>query len=167
MKTRVIAFLALALVGCHFQRASPRDVELLEFGTFRETDTGGYVRAPDSVQGRSHAVTDAVLIEGTTDIRASRGTSFGIRVKFTGEPAGVIVPCTAKCFHPKFADPTTQRTSEVEQWENFGTIGSAGYIGYTFDYEWELVPGQWTIQLFVGSKLKAEKTFNVIVAPST
>jgi hypothetical protein len=41
-----------------------------------------------------------------------------------------------------------------------------GYIGYTFDNEWELVPGQWTIQILVGSKVMAEKTFNIFVAPS-
>jgi hypothetical protein len=49
----------------------------------------------------------------------------------------------------------------LEQWDTSGLAGEEGYIGYTLDNEWELVPGSWTIQVFVDSRLVIEKTFNV------
>ena len=73
-----------------------------------------------------------------------------------GKAAGVVVPCTAKCIHPKLTDPSSGRTSEVEEWDTSGLAGEEGYIGYTFDNEWELVSGPWTIQVFWDSKLKAQ-----------
>jgi hypothetical protein len=166
MKSLVTALFALALIVCRSEAEALRDVEIVEFGVFSAIKSQGYVDAPNAIAGKSHAGTEATLIESTTTIHASVGTSFGILVKFIGEPDGEVVPCMAKCLHPKFTDPSSQRSSEVEQWENRGTIGGAGYIGYTFDNSWELVPGQWTIQIFVGSKLRAEKTFNVIVSGS-
>jgi len=157
---------ALLLTACHFHTGAVRAVEVIEFGTFQKTQSRGDVSAPNALGGQMHAVTDAVLVESTTDIHAHRGTSFGIRIKLVGQPDGLIVPCTAKCFHPTYTDPATGRSSDVEQWPNFASIGRAGYIGYTFDEDWEIVPGRWTIQLFVGSQLEVEKTFTVIATPS-
>ena len=164
MKSLVAMWLLFTSAVCQAQQEALRDVQIVEFGVFSMIDSGGYVGAPNVIAGKSHAGTEASLIESTTDIHAAVGTSFGIRVKFIGEPDGATIPCTAKCLHPKFTDPTSRQSSEVEQWDNVGTIGSAGYIGYTFDNSWELVPGQWTIQIFVGSKLRVEKAFKVIVS---
>jgi hypothetical protein len=163
---RTILVVVLLLTASRFVHAEVLDVQLVQFGTFRKTVAQGEIEAPGSVQGKAHAVQDAVLDEQGSEVRVSQGTSFGILVKFIGEPEGAIVPCTAKLLHPKFTDPESGRASEVEEWPCFGTIGRDGYIGYTFDNDWELVPGQWTLQLFVGSKKKIEKTFKITLVPS-
>jgi len=54
----------------------------------------------------------------------------------------------------------------VEEWPGIGVMGRSGYVGYTFDNDWELVPGQWTIEVSVGSTSRVEKTFNVSVPPN-
>ena len=166
VKPLVATVIAVTLMSCHSQRAPLESVQIVEFGRFQENMSKGSRLAPDAVAGKSNVVVAATLLESTTDIPATAGTSFGVRVKFVGAPAGLVVPCTAKCLHPKLTDPASGRSSKVEQWENFGTLGSDGYIGYSFDNEWELVPGQWTIQILVGSKVMAEKTFNVFATPS-
>ena len=163
---RIILTIILLVPAAHFVHGDDVDVQLEQFGTFRKTVARGEIEAPGSVQNRAHAVQDAVLDERGSEIRASQGTSFGILVKFIGNAQGMVVPCTAKLFHPKFTDPQSGRTSEVEEWPCFGTVGRDGYIGYTFDNDWELVPGQWTIQLFVGSKKKIEKAFKITIVPS-
>jgi hypothetical protein len=163
---RIILVGVLLFAASRFVHAEVLDVQLVQFGTFRKTVAQGEIEAPGSVQGKAHAVQDAVLDEQGSEIRVSQGTSFGILVKFIGGHEGAIVPCTAKLLHPKFTDPESGRTSEVEEWPCFGTTGRNGYIGYTFDNDWELVPGQWTLQLFMESKKKIEKSFKITVVPS-
>jgi hypothetical protein len=142
------------------------DLQVVEFGTFQKTDERGTVAAWGSIHGQAHAVADAVLFEQTSNIHARQGTSFGLRVSVSGKPSGATVPIRAKCLHPKFTDPAAGRSSEVEEWPGTGVIGLSGYMGYTFDNDWELVPGQWTIEVSVGSTFRVEKTFNVSVTPN-
>ena len=137
-------------------------IELLEYGTFRKLVSTNDISDAGSLTGARHAVAKVALIESTTNVPARIGTSFGFRVKIPGTPSDDVVPCTAKCFHPKLTDPSSGRSSEVDQWDTSGLAGQDGYIGYTLDNDWELVPGAWTLQVFLDSKLVLEKTFNVV-----
>ena len=163
MKSLAI-MLTLALTACHFSRGTVRSVELVEYGTFRKTQLQGDASASNTITGQMHGVAEAVLVQRTADIRAELGTSFGVRIKLAGEPDGLVVPCTAKCFHPRYTDPATGRSSDAEEWTNYVPIGRAAYIGYTFDNDWEIASGRWTIQVFVGSRLKVEQNFTVMPA---
>ena len=166
MRALPLLLAALVVTACHLQRTTIDDLQVVEFGTFQKTDERGTMAASGSIEGQAHAVADAVLLEQTSDIHARRGTSFGLRVSFSGSPSGARVPIRAKCLHPKFTDPATGRSSEVEEWPGTGVMGRSGYVGYTFDNDWELVPGQWTIEVSVGSTFRVEKTFNVSVTPN-
>lgn len=153
--------MALLLTACHFNRGTVRSVQLVEYGMFRKTQVQDDATAPNTVTGHMHGVADAILLQRTTDIHAERGTSFGMRIRLVGQPDGLIVRCTAKCIHPKYKDAATGRTSDTEEWPNYVPIGRPTYIGYTFDNDWEVVPGRWTIQVFACSRLKAEQTFTI------
>ena len=157
--------IALSLCAiCTLRAGTVRGVEVLEYGRFEKQASAGEYSAKGALTGQVHAVVDAKLVEKTTAIEPLLGTSFGFRVKLVGQPEGLLVSYTAKCIHPRITNPTTGRSSEVEKWTNYGIIGRGGYVGYTFDNSYEAVPGAWTIQIFVGSKLMAEKTFNVSAA---
>jgi hypothetical protein len=134
----------------------------VEYGTFRKLSSDKDVSDPGSLTGTRHAVAEVALIECTTNVPARIGTSFGFRVKFPGASSNKVVPCTAKCFHPELHNPSSGRSSEIDQWDTSGISGENGYIGYTLDNDWELVPGPWTLQVFLDSKLVLEKTFNVV-----
>lgn len=161
MKSLVIALSLVALCACDAPVKTPQSVQLLEFGTFKKLASHDDVRAPGAIAGARHAVSKVELLECTTNIPARVGTSFGFRVMMPGKPSGNVVPCTAKCLHPRLTDPSSGHSSEVEEWDTSGLAGEEGYTGYTFDNDWELVPGPWTIQVFVNSKLMIEKIFNV------
>jgi hypothetical protein len=166
MRALAVLLVTFVATACRVQHPTVADLQVVEFGTFQKTDERGTMAASGSIRGQAHVVADAVLLERTTDIHATRGTSFGLRISFVGEPSGARVPIRAKCVHPKFTDPATGRSSEVEEWPGTGVMGRSGYVGYTFDNDWELVPGQWTIEVSVGSTLRVEKTFNVSVTPN-
>jgi len=165
MKSLSIALLLFLSSPCDSQVTSHQGFQILEFGIFRKIVSGDDLRAPGAIAGARHAVSQVTLIECTTNVPARIGTSFGFRLKLPGKPSEEIVSCTSKCVHPKLTDPSSGRSNEVEQWDTPGLAGQDGYIGYTFDNDWELVPGRWTIQVFADSKLVAEKTFNVYAPP--
>jgi len=165
MKTLVVAQLLFGLATCNAQTDPSESVALLEFGIFKKISSLDDLHDSGTISGRRHAVAKAELVEQTTNIPARVGTSFGFRVKYPRKTPDAIVRCTAKCLHPKLTDPSTGRSSEVEQWDVSSLSGSEEYIGYTLDNPWELVPGEWKIQLWVGPKLMVEKTF-ILYAPS-
>lgn len=162
MKLPVLILLLIALAGCGSQTKAPQGVQLLEYGTFRKLSSERDVRDPGSTTGTRHAVAQVALVECTTNVPARIGTSFGFRVRFPGIPSNKVVPCTAKCLHPELHDSSSGRTSVIDQWDTSGLSGEDGFIGYTLDNAWEVVPGPWTLQVFLDSKLVVEKTFNVV-----
>lgn len=166
MKSLVTALLLLATVD-GAGAATITDVQVVEFGSYRRTNQG-YHAAPRTITGKTNAVSDATLIEKTTEIHASKGTSFGLGYMVLGQPDGAVVQFTCRCIHPTFTDPVSGRSSTVEEWNSQAIIGRAAHLGYTFDDSWELVPGKWTIQVFYGATLVARKEFNVtLVAPAS
>lgn len=41
-------------------------------------------------------------------------------------------------------------------------VGASNWNGYTFDDPWELVPGTWTMELWVGKQRLASQEFTVV-----
>jgi len=179
MKTPIVASsLVLCLLRCNAQTNASESVELLGFGIFKKIttlDSDVYLgpgvgtlslagRGVSRASDKRHAV-PATLVEFTTKVPAQIGTSFGFRVAYHGRNAGALVHCTAKCLHPELTDPASGRSSEVEQFDASSVSGREEYVGYTLDKAWKLVPGEWKMQLWVGSKLIVEKTFT-LYAPS-
>ncbi len=114
MKSLIVALSVVALSACKADVKAPQNVQLLEYGTFKKLAVHDDVRAPDAIAGARHAVSKVALLECTTNVPASVGTSFGFRVMMPGKPSGDVVPCTAKCLHPRLTDPSSGRSSEVE-----------------------------------------------------
>jgi hypothetical protein len=162
MKLLLAGSLILVTIDC-LRAGIVTDVQVVEFGSFRKTNRGLYT-APRSIRGMANSVNGATLIERTTEIHASKGTSFGLRVRVTGQPDSTAARFTCRCIHPKFTDPASGRSSTVEEWESQAIIGGIAYVGYAFDNSWELVPGKWTIQIFYGATRVARKEFDVIPA---
>jgi len=157
----LVALALVSLYPCAAEVKPAQSVELLEFGTFKKLVSQDDVAAPGAIAGVRHAVSRVTLVECTTNVAARVGTSFGFRVRMHGKAAGGVVACSAKCIHPRLTDPSSGRGSEVEQWDTSALAGEEGFIGYTLDNNWELVPGPGTIQVFMDSTLVIEKTFNV------
>jgi hypothetical protein len=164
MKAFAVTLVILASVNCvHAQKVI--GVDIVEYGVFQKIASQDLLNAPQVLDGKINGVIEGKLIESTTTIKASVGTSFGIRVKILGEPEGQVIACGFRWLHPKMTDPVSGQSSESDQWESQSRIGHPRYTGYTFDSEWELVPGEWTLQVLYGGRVLAEKKFSVIVTP--
>jgi hypothetical protein len=164
------ALLVVLLVSASLCGACAHEVtgaEIVEFGVFQKVASGGLLDAPKSWDSEANGVIEAKLVRSTTHIKAAVGTSFGIRVNLTGEPKDAVVTCGFRWLHPKMTDVPSGLSGEIDEWESQRRIGDPRYTGYTFDHQWELVPGKWTIQVLLGRKILAEKTFNVTVPPAS
>ena|SRR5438132_765002 len=108
--------------------------------------------APNTLTGKANTSIALQLVQSTTKIEASIGTTFSILVKLLGEPERAVITSHFRCIHPRLTDPVSGHTGEIDEWESQRPIGIPRYVGYTFDNEWELVPGKWKIQVLQGQK---------------
>jgi len=58
-------------------------------------------------------------------------------------------------------DPDSGLTQSYYEVKDQYKDGRKSFKAFTFEYDWELVKGEWTYQLYYQDTLLAEKTFNV------
>jgi hypothetical protein len=61
-------------------------------------------------------------------------------------------------------NPKTGDTTMMEAHSDEEKIGAVAYNGYTFDEDWELVPGTWIFEVWEGDRKLASQSFDVIRA---
>jgi hypothetical protein len=160
MKAFAAMLLILGVTSVHAQKVT--GAEIIEYGILKKIKSEGLLDAPNSLSGKTNNVIVSQIVQSTTTIKASIGITFGMLVKLLGEPEGAIVTSHFRCTHPSLTDPTSGRTGHTDDWESLRPIGTPRYVSYTFDRDWELVPGKWTIQVLSDGKVLAEKTFDVV-----
>jgi hypothetical protein len=160
MKVLAAVLLILGSTSVYGQKVT--GAEIVDYGILKKVKSEGTLDAPNTISGKVNNVMASQLVRSTTTIKAAVGTTFGIFVKLLGEPDGAVVTSHFRCIHPKLTDPASARSSETDDWESPRPIGMPRYVSYTFDRDWELVAGKWTIQVLFDGKVLAEKTFDVI-----
>jgi hypothetical protein len=160
----VLIFSAILLFSACEGGEKITGAEIVEFGVFEKNSGEKRVDTKESLVGTTPAVVDVRLRKQTTSIVAELGNSFGIRFKLLGRSPYKVVTCSFRWLRPKLTNPHTGKSSETDMWEGQLGVGETRYVGYTFDNDWEIVPGKWTIQAIHDSKVLAEKTFDVVVA---
>ena len=107
--------------------------------------------------------------EEVQDIPAELKTGFGFAFKVNSvsgsEGEGSFFK--AKFLYPPLTVPSTGEVKTQDEQMIMVRTGKIDAIGWEFSYEWELVPGTWTIQLidyFDENNVFAERTFTVVPA---
>jgi hypothetical protein len=162
-KIFIMLMFVVSFIGAPFTvKAADIDVlDIIKFGIFK-AELISKEEAPGAAAGRKNIIKNVVLVEQTANIPAYVGTRFGFEFIIKGRPAGDKVDLTYKYFHPLITNPQTGKlfTSQEITSKN-KEIGKATSISYTFDYPWEMVPGEWTFQIFHNDKKMAEKSFYI------
>jgi hypothetical protein len=63
---------------------------------------------------------------------------------------------------PGLRDPAAKQPMLQAAYDRSDAIGKNGFLSYTFEDEWELVPGVWTLQIWNAGRKLAEQKFTVI-----
>jgi hypothetical protein len=125
-------------------------IEILDYGSYRfEVDTA------------KSTAKNVILVEQTNRVSATLGANFGFRFRINGYPKGEKIVLTKKIIHPALTNPKTNKTTTSEKTIFEAVIGSKNITGMDLVKEWELVPGEWTLQVIYKGNKVAEKSFTV------
>jgi len=100
----------------------------------------------------------------TTTVQAESGIRFGFIYRVVGKPTGQTVQLRMVIIYPPEGVKSPQSSTPLQSAERqiAVRIGAIEFSGYTFDDNWELVPGPWKMQLWLGDRKLAEKEFTVV-----
>lgn len=158
------AIAAVALASA----AQAQTVERITFsnaGIYR-LDTERVEDAPGSIKGFFRVVKNMRLIERTSRIPAAVGVSLGVNFEIIGEPAGapVTIRFITRFPQPGLRDPKSGKVHLTSVNDRQYRIGDASFRSYSFDEEWEIVPGVWSLEFWHGGRLIAAQKFEVVRA---
>jgi hypothetical protein len=160
---RSLPVVLLALVLTAGARAQQVEgIEIVDWGIYR---TGNIVRYADprSPSGESYLTESIRLDQATTTIPALVGMTFGLRFKVVGSPerAPVVLKTVVRFPKEGVTNPATGKKFLSAEFEASALVGETTWEAYTLDYEWEVVTGPWTMEIWHGGRKIAEKTFMV------
>ena len=156
-----LALLALATPA----RAQP-SLRITDYGEFTISRELG-IRDPSTVEGDTEPVrtVDGVrVVQRTSHIEARLCRRFGIRIALEGMGTDGILGVTVQTRHPPIARPGGH-VSTGSRYPSSVSAARLGWVGFTFDYPYELVPGTWSFAILSGADILAEQQFEV-TAPS-
>jgi hypothetical protein len=78
-----------------------------------------------------------------------------------GEPAYKEIELRIFRHHPPVKNPRHKETSSLTTYTRKAQLNIAQVIGYGFDEDWEMVPGEHRFQVYYGPKKLIEQVFTV------
>lgn len=155
-----VVLAAAALVSGKQARAQP-SIRVIEKGVYQAETTGRTITQDGT--GIRNTVRNPRLISDSALVYGKIGARFGVRYGLS-EMSGPAreLSLVIRFPAPGLSDPTTgKRYVESAQ---VATIeaGLAYYWEYHFENDWEIVPGVWTFEFWMGSIMVASQKFCVI-----
>lgn len=161
--TRVFLSALLLLAATVAATAQTVDrIKVLDFGVYTREVIGAEKMSGVAI-GRINTSQNFKLVEKTDTIVLKKGPTFGVRYETLGKPRGSQVKLTwvMRFPEPGLVDPKGQRFF-TNEFSRDHTIGNESFRAYSFDEQWEMVPGEWTFEFWDGPRKIGEKRFNVV-----
>ncbi|HTR87667.1 MAG TPA: DUF3859 domain-containing protein [Reyranella sp.] len=142
----------------------PVGIEIVERGLY----TLEVVGVQQDPSGVSHDIVRNIChISSSTSVPKKRDVHFGFRYRLTGVPEGQEVELHAITRYPSLVmPPNGPRPLTTSGYTNRLKAGVVSYHGYGFDYDWELIPGRWSLEIWQGNRKLAAQPFDVTDGPS-
>lgn len=163
--TRWLALVASLLLLAQPAAAREVSVTVLEHGLYTAEVVGQ--------QRESSGVVTDLLANlchvATTEIVPMRPhVHFGFRYRIDGPEVGTPVDLTLAVTFPETAHPPAALGPlKRHQHHSQLTTGAISYTGYSFDLDWEFVPGVWTLEVLQGKRRLAALSFTVVDQDAT
>lgn len=159
----------------HYSRKKPNPKEAKKVSVIRETEDrltvslneyGEYTAlkygdAPEVYDQGAALYKGESLKKKTDRINGVLGNAFGIRYTINGQSKGKRLPLRIRLTHPPMIVPETGETITFQAWQSYPQTGQPNYDGFQFEHPWEIVPGEWRIQLWHKGTMLFEKAFVV------
>jgi hypothetical protein len=141
--------------------AKVEQIDVRDYGIYTADKTA----SATNDKGLAHnTVNNIQYIASTSTIPAKIGIKFGFRYTISGAPYDGRVTIKQVTIYPP-AGVTNPKTGLLST-NSFSTVYRVGmppiFAGYDIGAPWEMVPGVWTIQLWIGDQKFAEQSFTVV-----
>jgi hypothetical protein len=162
--TLSIVLLLLSPIGAHAQAPSIDRVDIVEYGLYTASAERRPVAAPGTATGTVTPLSNMQHTATTRTVPAQLGVRFGFGFIVVGAPLGTQVSIHSVTIFPSpgLRDPASSQPKTRSEYDWSTTIGEQSFRIYTFDSDWEIVPGVWTQQLWYQGRMLAEQKFTVV-----
>ncbi len=144
------------------QAQTVQRIEIVESGIFT-AHQDRKVEAPGTAVCTTNIVSDVQLVQETATIPARIGVRFGFRYRVVGKGRGTVTLTKVNRLPaPGLRNPDTGNVTITERTTIEAAIGETRYTGYSFDHDWEFVPGTWTFELWQGDRKLTSRSFDVV-----
>lgn len=162
----LILLIAVLVSGCATTSLTKTAPRLSDYraGIFSVEETE-IISAPRSLSGKQLTSSGWRLEKATSDIPAQLGTIFGVGIQLDGPPIGSEISTRVVWKYPVqgITNPETDRTAHVSEMKQTCFSGRLCHVGQSLAEEWELEPGTWEMEMWVGSRAVFSHSFRVYV----
>jgi hypothetical protein len=171
MKIQRLALICFFLVAANTLKAESNvrpcinaKATIVDSGSYA-TKKGERSDGKDTAAGYTSIVDEKTLLSTSARVKATLGDSFGFRYTLDCEgPKSFNSPMTIRTLHPPMTNPKSGKTVTESSWDNNAWANHSEpniHSGFRFDERWEMVPGQWTIQVVLKGRVLVEQKFIV------
>jgi hypothetical protein len=159
----LLLVLTFSCIGAHAQAPQADHIDIGEYGLYT-TAASGEVVAPGTTTGATTQLNNIQHLVTTRTVPAQLGVHFGFRYTVAGTPAGDSVRLHMVTIFPSpgLRQPGNPQPQLRSEYDTARAIGSQLYRDYSFEHDWELVPGIWTFQIWYQGRMLAEQKFTVV-----
>jgi hypothetical protein len=138
-------------------------LDVIAAGFYVGEPTGQKVPAPGTASGIVNGISKAGFLTSTPAVTAKVGTAFGVEFRVVGQPnnAKVKLRTVWQIPAPGITNPESGNVYRQNTVDFTATTGTIAVRGYRFDKAWEVVPGQWTLQIWQGDRKLLERSFTI------
>jgi hypothetical protein len=143
------------------QQVSIVGIKVLEEGFYTANETGETKPAPAGVNGKVTQQANWHFLKEAPPARI--GSNVGVRYQLIGSPQGANVKLKFvwKIPAPGVTDPQSHKTYRESTSDRIVAVGNTYLNGYGFDHQWEIVRGDWVMEIWYGERKLTEKTFTI------
>lgn len=168
LQSGILALPTTALTGRSMSAsppAGPVEARVVDFGTYRPLGASRRVFHPGIANKSLDAISGAVMFLQRTDlIPGHLNTHFGYTFEIAGLPAGAHAQLTCVTSHPPIATPDGRVVTQ-HRWNFDRPVPSDGvlqsFMGYTLEEDYEIVYGEWVMEVLLDGKRLLQKKFVV------
>lgn len=160
----IIAVTLLLCMHCSAQTPQIARVDVTEFGVYSMDRKEAGSNSVDGVPQRT--VMNVRLVQQTRIVPLRKGVHFGFRYSIVGSPDAAPVQLRMVTLYPPGglhnpAAHTPIQRSEFAVTRKIGT-GYSSYHGVALDFDWALVPGDWTLEIWSGDRRLTSEVFTLV-----
>ncbi len=157
---RRLALLAALLVLAQPAAARVVSVTIVEHGLYTAEVVGQQREASGIV---TDLLTNLCHVATTDTVPMRPHMHFGFRYRVEGPDTGTPVDLTLAVTFPETVHPPAGLPLRRHQHSSPPVpVGAVSYTGYSFDRDWEFVPGVWTLEVLQGERKLAAMSFTVV-----